>query len=722
MIDPTRHTSAPAGPAPKAGLALRFAPADLWRMFKERWLIGLFVGALAAVAIVYFQPEQSPLYRTEVYLLFSTKKDRVLNIAEVVDTSLQTTGELNTHIEQLRSKTFFEYLLVSFTADEAKRIQAPYLDAAQPDEPPPSLAAIIRPNVAVFVRKGTPIVGIAITNRDPENAALIANRYARKYIDYNLDRANTGTNSAIVFLHNQAEDMRRQVGLAETALQAYRARYNLAALGENQNIVTQKLASLGTTLVRTQMDQIELKAILDNIELFQRTGRAIEDLPAMLASSQVSQLRANLELLRGQRMLLSERYLRRHPRMRENEIQTAEAQRLIQESVASTFAEFRTRHAVAVSYEAQLHREMRSMEAEARELDKVSVDYTFLEQEAQTKRSAYVRIIDRLNDASISSQLEDLNIRIFDRAWVASAPSEDALGTALILAAITWVGCILLVPVGIGLFDTRVKSTGQVELGLGQKLLGVLPRKKSSDQEQAQAFLLNKDELVTEVYRGIYGEIEVASTLTYPKSLLVTSSVPHEGKSSIASNLAAVFSSHGHRTLLVDCDLRRPTLHSYFEVSGQTGWIQWLQQPTASRPALPAGIVQLAPRFDLLPAGVVPENCTQMIEQFAHADIQRQLMAVYDLVIFDSPPATIFPDALLLARSCHELIYVCQFGSVRLNTLRRALTHLATTGVRPLGVILNQMPAAGTDHGYYGYGTKSVKYYRAYAGAKPTTA
>jgi len=707
-------------PSPVPTRHSRFSPADLWRMFKERWLTGLLCGAVAAAAVLFFQPEQPPLYSTEVYLLFSLKKDRVLNIPEVVDTTLQTAGELNTHIEQLKSKTFFEYLLVSFTPEETKRILAPYLDPEHPDQPAPTLASVIRPNTSVFVRKGTTILGISVTNRDPENAALIANRYARKYIDYNLDRASTGTNSAIVFLRNQAEDMRRQVSQTENGLQEYRAQHNLASLGENQNVVTQKLASVGAALVHAQMDQIELQTVLANIAMFQKEGRPLVELPAILSFGQVAQSRATLETLRGQRNLLAERYLARHPRMKDNEIQINEAQRQLDEGIARAVADYRTRHDVAARYEEQLRGEMRATETQAREYDRISVEYKLMEQDAQTKRAAYTRIIDRLNEASISSQMEDVNIRIFDRAWVAAAPTEDTMLLTLLLAGGACLACTLLVPICIGFCDTRVKTTEQVELALGQKLLGGLPRiRKSSAPERAQAFLQDKHQPVTESYRGLYGEIEVVSTLAYPKSLLITSSVPNEGKTFVACNLASVFASHGRRTLLVDCDLRRPTLHEYLEVSGQRGWVQWLQEPAALRPALPDNIVNLAPRLDLLPAGAVPSNCTQLLEQFAHVDIQKQLLAAYDLVIFDTPPATIFPDALLLARSCHELIYVCQFGSVRLNTVRRSLTHLASSGVRVLGVILNLLPAAGADLGFHGYGSKSMKYYKAYANRTP---
>ncbi|HEV8422446.1 MAG TPA: hypothetical protein VGQ40_03820, partial [Chthoniobacterales bacterium] len=265
----------PVIPASKTE-AFRFAPADLWRMFKERWIIGFVLGAIAAGLIVYFQPDDTAVYHTEASLLFADHKDHVLNITDVVDTNIDSASALSTHLEQLRSTAFFEYLLVSFTPDETKRIVAPYINHAKPDEAPPSLAAIIRPNVSIYIRKGgANIITIGVNNRDPENAALIANRFAQKYIAYNLDRASSGTNSAIVFLRNQAEDVRRQVEDAEKAMQDYRSKYNLASLGQNRDVIVQKVGSIGATLVKIEMSEIELQGILDNVDRFEAAKRPL---------------------------------------------------------------------------------------------------------------------------------------------------------------------------------------------------------------------------------------------------------------------------------------------------------------------------------------------------------------------------------------------------------------------------------------------------------------
>jgi capsular exopolysaccharide synthesis family protein len=701
---------------------IRRSPRDFLDMFFERWWVGALVGLLAAGAVVYYRPHFEPIFRTEVSLLFEARKDRVLNIQEVVDTSIQTAGELNTHMEQIRSNTFSDYVLASFTPKETEQIQAGYLDPLAPSSPPPSLASIIRPAVTVYARRGAPILGITVTNRLPESAALIANRYARKYIDYNLDRANTGTNSAIVFLRNQAEDVRAQVEAAEAAMQSYRAKNNLAAMGETQNVVLQKVASLGSALVRAQLDEIDAKSLIDKIEEFQRTKRDLLEIPQIISSGQVSSLNNTHRALQSQRTLLAQNYLDEHPRMRQNALEISETERMLEESIAKAIADLRARHEVATQYVQRLQSEMVATEREVRELDKIAVSYKFLEQDALAKRATHARILDRLNEATISSQLENANIKIFDPAWVPGAPADTGVTEIAVKAGAVALACLLLIPLAVGLLDSRIRTPAQIEESLQQPLLGTVQRiRKMPDSERAQIFRLHKDKALAEAYLGIFSEIEMRSHIDFPKTLLITSSLPAEGKSQLSSNLAAVFASHRRRTLLIDCDLRRPTLHRYFGVKATVGWVQWLETPAAARPAIPPGLVEISEHLHLLPAGPTIENPTELLDQLSRRETLQALVRNYDLVMFDTPPAAVFPDALLLARSCHEMIYVCRFRAVRLPIVRKVLDRFQDSGITLLGVVLNQLPAAkARTYGYHGYGTQSAGYYKAYAEEKTT--
>ncbi|AHF92584.1 sugar tyrosine-protein kinase [Opitutaceae bacterium TAV5] len=718
-------TDTTAGNRPSPGrpraASIRRTPRDFLDMFAERWWIGALAGAAAAALIVVFRPHFEPIYRTEVSLLFEARKDRVLNIQEVVDTTLQTAAELNTHIEQLRSKTFADYVLASFSTAEAELIRKAYADPLDPDAAPPPLDAIIRPNVTVFARRGTPILGIQVSNRSPEAAALIANRHARKYIDYNLDNASTRTNSAIVFLRNQADETRAQVEAAEKALQNYREKNNLAAIGETQNVVLQKMSSLGTAVVAATLDQIDAKSLIDKIEEYQAGNRDLLEITQIRTSGQVADLNNSLISLLTQRTLLAEHYLGEHPKMKQNEAETRETRRMLAESIAKAVADLRARYDVSAHYLQRLQAETTGSEAQARELDKISIDYKFLEQDANAKRATYARIMDRLTEAGITSRMANTNIAIFDPAWVPDAPSDTGALEIAVKAGAAGLGLLFVLPLGIGLLDSRLRTPAQVEDSLQEPLLGVVKHMgKLGETERARIFLSHASHDLSEAYRGIFSEIEVRSPLAFPKALLVTSSVPAEGKSLLCCNLAAVFASHKRRTLLVDCDLRRPTLHRLFGVKPDTGWVDWLETDPAQRPTLPVGIVPVADHLDLLPAGRSLGRPTELLDQLSRRETLQPLLDNYDLILFDTPPAAVFPDALMLARCCHEMIYVCRYRTVRPAIIRKVIDRFHGTGISLLGVVLNRLPQSkARSYGYHGYGTQSAAYYKAYEEQTP---
>jgi succinoglycan biosynthesis transport protein ExoP len=697
----------PAGPS--------LSPREMWHMFKERWILGLLLGSVAAAAVVMLQLKAVPLYRTEASLLFESRKDRVLNIQEVVDTDVRSAGELNTHIEQIRSQTFFDYVLSSFTPEEAKRIQDAYRDPDHPDASPPSLAAIIQPNVNVYVRRGTMILGIGVTNRNPENAALIANRYARRYIEFNLDRANTGTNSALVFLRKQAEETREQLEAAEDSMQAYRTSHNIAVLGETQNVILQKVPSLGSALVTAQMEQIDLRATIDKVAEYRSAGKDLLEIPQIKGFGHVSELAGKLSDLQSQKLILEQTYLRAHPKMLANALAIKETTRQLNEDIDSAIADHQVRYNMAAEYEKRLATELDDAQKKVHELDKISVDYKFLEQEADTKRATYAKIVDRLNDASVASQMENVNIKTFDPAFIPSEPTSSPAVQTAVMAGGLGLGLLFFVPLGIGFLDGRVKTVAHVEGALGENLLGAVKDIKGlGESERAHAFRTLKDPALSESYRGIYSEIGIRSEQPFPKSIIVTSTIPGDGKSFTISNLAAVFAAHGRRTLLIDCDLRRPTLNKFFGIEDRTGWTQWMQSAELDPSSLP-GRVTIAENLDVLPAGGAAKNPTELLDRIAKLGLLKRLGEIYDVVLVDTPPVGVFPDALLLCKQCHELVYVCRFSEDRIGAVRKAMKHLHETGITVLGMVMNKVPENRLRaQGYNSYGSHHAKYYRAY--------
>src|SRR2546421_2621293 len=271
-----RYPSSKKAEAAPAKSFAHFSVKSILNLFLERWWIGLIVGAFGATAFVLAQPKLDPVYHTEVKMLFEPRKDKVLNIDLVVDPTASSTVELIQHIEHLRSTTFYEYVQQSFTPKEIELIQNAYRNPENPSAPVPPLASIIRPNLQVYPpRSNTTVISISVYHRDPEAAALIANRFARKYIDYVGDRAMTGTNSAIVFLRNSAQDKRAEVEAAEKQIQAFRKKYNMAAMGEDKNVLLQKIGSLGGNVVGAALEQTNLKTVLQTVDEYRKNNKDI---------------------------------------------------------------------------------------------------------------------------------------------------------------------------------------------------------------------------------------------------------------------------------------------------------------------------------------------------------------------------------------------------------------------------------------------------------------
>ncbi|HEU5079210.1 MAG TPA: polysaccharide biosynthesis tyrosine autokinase [Opitutaceae bacterium] len=719
----SKRAEAPAAAKGFSGIS----PRALLNMFLERWWIGLIVALLAGGAFILFQPRHDPIYYTEVQLLFEPKEKKVLNITEVVDTTTSSALDLHTHLARMKSDTFLDYVLQSFSPKEAELIQAAYRDPDNPNAAPMSLRAIIRPSIQLREEKATTIVHIGSMHRDPEAAALIANRFARKYIDFMLDEAMTGTNSAILWLRNQAEEKHAELESATRAMQDFREKHSMASLGEARSVVASTVTQLGQQLVTAQMDQNSLKAILDTIEQFQKAGKDLTELPQIASVNGISGLRTDLQNLKAQRVMLADRYLEDHPKMKENEMAIAGVQDRLKTNIELAIGEYKTRYAFAIEQEKRARQQFADMERRLQELDRTTDQYKFLEDDYNFKNRSLNSIQQRLQEATIVSQLENVNIRVLDRANVPTIPVNGTpKQVALQAGAIAFV-LLFGIPLGLGFLDSRVKSPHDVESGLEQILLGgIKTMKKLSETERPNVFRLGKDDSLSEAYRGIFSEIEIRSVVPFPKRLLVTSSVPSEGKSLTASNLAAVFAAHGRKTLLVDCDFRRPTLRRYFGATAGIGLLPWLRENSHRSDVQvdthKMGIMNIGPAFDLLPAGDAIKNPTEVIDQIASCDLFNKLSKHYDLIVIDTPPSSVFPDALLLSRFCSELVYVCRFKTVRKAMIKKTLTKFTDSGVHVLGVVLNCVPSSSVmNYGYDGYGSYGSEYYRSYQTEKVTT-
>ena len=689
---------------------------DYLAMIKERWFLGMACALAVSSAVGYYMLNQPAVYQAEAVMIMD-RGERIVDFPQVVDTGIDGAGGmwrimLENHMNQLTSRTFREYVAGSFSEEEKRRILAVYMEEEYEGEIPSVVGALGGVNVRNV--PGSFLLKIGVRHLDPEAAALIANRYVESYIRYSRERREAGNQDAIDFLTRQAEELRDRVEQAEVALQEYRQEHNLVSVEENQNLVVQRLNNINANLMEARNARMDLEARLRQALALREDSGSLRDVGDFVEAG--DELVARLNNLRQEREVMSERYLERHPRMIENERAIQSIENLINENVERAIADMRNRLESAREREENLEKELRDAEAESLNLDRLRIEYTGLQRAAEGARQTHARILDRLNETEITSRLEDSNIRIVDRASPPGSPvfpDQRNIGIMLaFLGGFVFVGT----PIGVGVLDRRFKRAIDVESYLGLKLIGEIPDARGIKQKERYRIVETAlNDRIVEAFRGIVSQLRIQWGENPPKSIMATSTSPGEGKSFLVTNLAYCFASHGTKTLLVDFDLRRPTLHAAYGLSNDLGILNWME--SEDREAGDAmgnealGIRNVAKNLYILRAGGHTKKATEVITNPEVSGLIARLKKEFDLLIVDTPPLGMFPDGVSLARVVEKALYVVRFGKVERRQVKGVTDKVNDIGVDLSGVVLNAMPQGKKyAHYYSGYGYCQSKY------------
>ena len=627
--------------------------------------------------------------------------------------------EINNHLEKIFSRAFFDYF-TDFSQDDTDRIKGAYINYEEPEKTP-SLAQIIRPNLDVQVIRNTSIARLHVKHRDPYVAEFLANRIARKYIDFNMNQAQTSTNSVVVFLTREAEKLTDQLEAAQRNIQEYRTKYNLAKLGDDQNVIYQRATTLDGQLIAAEIDRIDLSTKFEKVKQYKEGGLNLLELPEIGDYGNIPGLETQKENLIQEADLLEQKYLENHPRVKQNVKAIESVDKLIESELRQAITDLETRLTIAIEREAQIKDQKAEADKKLLELDKISVEYELLTDQAVTARNALTTVQERLSEVTIASRIENTNIKLNDEAFVPFTPVEPNMQKAFIQSII--IGCLLvmILPLGFGLFDTRLKSSWEIEDLLESRLIGEIP-KLSSVKKQDRPLVVIKDvsEVASESFRGIFSQFEIQESGNANGMILVTSTMPNEGKTLIASNVAATFANHGKKALLVDFDFRRPSLHGNFEIKNSQGSLKWLKDPNSNLDSILddplLGIIEYSPNFFLLRTGGVNRKPTELFNQEKLVQLLKKIKETFDIIVFDTPPVGLFPDALLLAQKTEYIFYVCRFNKVSMLKIQHFIDKLRQTNGKLTGIVLNGIPvgrASGYYH-YYGYGSYSNYEYKNY--------
>jgi len=568
------------------------------------------------------------------------------------------------------------------------------------------------------------LVDIAFSSHDPVLAARIANRVAETYIAFNSEVQYNTTTRATTSLAHQIGNLQDEIDTKEKELQAYARENSIIPLNDKQNITLKNLNDLSDSYTRARATRIEKEA----------RYAALRDadpgkLPEVLDSKLIQDLTAKSAELSRQDAQLSQKYKPDWPAMvrLRRELESNDA-RLISERQAiyeQVLGMAESAYRAARNEEQDLKSALDQQKKQSQEFGLKEIQYNNLKAEVANKRGTLEALLKRQTETSSSAGMNDLamsNVRIVDPAEVPVKPSSPRIGLNILLSLFTGLG----LGIGLALFfeymDKSVKTPEEMQQAARVPSIGLVPALrpegarlrviKSNVPEAADLppveliSHLDPKSKISEAFREVRTALLVSQPGRPPRTILIASAQPGEGKTAVAVNLAITLAQIGRRVLLIDGDLRKPRLHKILQVGNEQGLSHYLSGGGAAWPEpLPTGISGL----DVIPSGPLPPNPADLLDSDRFDQVQRELEARgYDHVIYDSPPILAVADPAILAGRVEAVVLVVHGGVTSKDALGHASARLHQVRARIVGAVLNRLDLTQQSY-YYGYSYK--RYY-----------
>jgi capsular exopolysaccharide synthesis family protein len=694
----------------------------LWLLNREKWKLLAFVVVVVASTIIV-SSRMTPYYEStatiDVDRMMPTGvlgQDANANRASVNDSE----QFLSTQVKLIQSDSVlrpvaqrFKLRLADTGGGSAK------IPSARAQDAPVKLArlAITRP-------PKTYLLQISFRSPDPELAADVANAVARSYIDHTYAIRFQASTDLASFVTKQLDELRAKMERSSAALAQFEKELNVISPEEKTSILTARLLQLNTEYTTAQSDRVKIESVAKLV----RSG-SIEGVEA--SRDEGEQFRRLEDRLNEEREKFDQaktQYGPNHPEYKKSAARLAELQRQFEALKAEIVQRVEVEYRQAVSREQMLQQNLNQAKAESDSLNSRSLEYKSLKRDADADKTLYEELTKKINEAGINSGFQGSSIRLADLARPALRP---VFPNTRLNALIALLGSTLL-GIGVVLFsdslDHTIRDPEQIRRELRTEVLGALPVVKAwrghlpGSKPGKDGALATKPQLIfedgrhaTDAYeeamRTLRDSILLPNLANPPRTLLMTSATPREGKTTTAVHLAVVHSQQKRRTLLIDADLRRPSVYGHLGVNNDQGLSDVVNGRIEWRDALqtPEGLPDLA----VLPAGRPSRRAADGLGKTLRA-LLDDAVNDFDLIICDAPPLLGFAESLQIAALVDGIVVVALAGRTQRPALASVVGNLRRLNTHVMGVVLNEVRQDLSDrYYYYGYyGKYYGKYYK----------
>ncbi|WP_207459216.1 Wzz/FepE/Etk N-terminal domain-containing protein [Azospirillum sp. SYSU D00513] len=576
-------------------------------------------------------------------------------------------------------------------------------------------AAIVRgfsSRLAVKPQRRSYIISVQFVSEDREKAALIANTVAELYMVDRLEASFEEARRVSGWLGERLETLRRDVVAAENAVEQFRSEHGLRRQSERQATINdQQLSEINSRLVLARTDLSQKQARLDQVRVLLRTRGSVDTSSDVLDSVLIQRLREQEALKSREMSEALKTYGERHPRMLGMRADLNDLRGKIANEIEKIGSSVSNDVEVAAAGVAALERELNGLRRQTNVAGAAEVRLRELERQSEATKSLYEAFLARFKREAEQEHMQRANARIVSPADIPVGPSSPAsrsiLGVALLFSLLGGIALVFI----IDRLDNAVRSSDDAEELTGLPTLALIPFEGGRRDRPALEVLERPRSALADGVRSLRTALHMGEDKS-ARVILITSSVPKEGKSFVSLCLSMLFSRVDDRVLLIDGDIHRPRLHTALGVEGDRGFVELLAGDCKAEEVIQRGI---GGALDFLPAGRYRKDI-EVIQEAPVEALLAELLKSYDRIIIDSPPVLAVADTRTLARLADRVVYLVRWNATPRDAVRNGMKLLRGAGVNLFGVVLSQVNQR--KHARYGYGDYGQYYgrYREYYG------
>lgn len=568
----------------------------------------------------------------------------------------------------------------------------------------------------VTLMRNSGVVSISYEGPNPQLITGITNTLVKSYIEQDWEKRYNMAKDALDWLNKQLKDVKIVLEESEAALQRYKKENDLIAIesvrsndniaSERQNVVLQKLMELNAAVTNAKTERVRLEVLYNKLKEFKNArdkDETIQSIPGVVQNGLIQTLKANYARAENEFSTLSQRYGVRHPKMIQLTVELNTMRDTILKEVDRICESIATEYEIAKNRETTLLEILEQQKNEVFALGDKAIQYGVLKREVDTNKQMYETLLTRMKETNLTEDLKTSNIKVLDYAEVPIKPIKPKKSLNILLGIIVGLTC----GVGIAFFmeylDNKLRTQEDVEKYLKTSLLGIVGHIPLENREDIKITELIAHDMpkhtITEALRYIRTSIMFSHPDNPKKIILVTSATPSEGKSLISSNLAIVMAQTGKKVLLIDADLRKPTVHKLFQVDKSLGLSNLLVKTSDLCAVLQTTHI---PNVSAIACGPIPPNPSELLSSPVLAENLALARKEFEWILIDSPPILSVTDARILSKIVDGIVFVMNGNKANRDVVQKAMSFLSDVNDKMLGVVINDVDLS-RDKYYYHY-------------------